>query len=145
MLSRASISLRLANQTTKVVNPVKVIAATPSRTFAAKSLYFGNLPWNVSENELKSAINEHAPVTAVKIPLDRETGRPRGFAFVDLNSEEEASKVIAEFHGKSFFGRILRVNEKESRPYRTPTSYTAVKRLLVPRIDLIRVCDCNRL
>lgn len=46
-----------------------------SRTFAAKSLYVGNLPWSVSENELKTAMTEFAPVQGVKIPLDRETGR----------------------------------------------------------------------
>ncbi|PRP81720.1 putative RNA-binding protein rbpE [Planoprotostelium fungivorum] len=112
MLSRASSSLRFAAQAS-----APLARAPLSRSFASKSLYVGNLPWNVSENELKSAINEFVPVQAVKIPLDRETGRPRGFAFVDLGSEEEAEKVIAEFHGKSFGGRILRVNEKESRPF----------------------------
>lgn len=76
-----------------------------------KKLYVGNLPFSFTEDELKDLFSEFGTVTHVKLITDRETGRSRGFGFVEFESDDEAEKSIAETNGKDMGGRALIVNE----------------------------------
>ena len=79
-------------------------------------LFVGNLPFDTTESQIRQLIaGENRSVRAVKIITDKETGRSRGFAFVDLDSDEEAKAAIAELNGRDFGGRPLKVNEAEER------------------------------
>ncbi len=83
-----------------------------------KTLYVGNLPYSTSEDELKEVFNQYGKVESAKIIMDRETGRSRGFGFVEIE-EEGAQKAIEALDGKDFGGRSLRVNEaRERKPRR---------------------------
>ena len=75
-----------------------------------KSLYVGNLPWSVKEEELASAFEAHAPVISARIVTERETGRARGFGFVEVE-DADAPKVIKEMNGFQLGGRSLIVSE----------------------------------
>ncbi|MFC1637428.1 RNA recognition motif domain-containing protein [Candidatus Margulisiibacteriota bacterium] len=75
-----------------------------------KNLYVGNLPWTISEDELRQAFEAHAAVTSARIISDRETGRSRGFGFVEVE-DNDAPKVIKEMNGFQLGGRSLTVNE----------------------------------
>jgi len=79
-------------------------------------LYVGNLPFSVNEQILRDLFgaNERT-VVEVKLITDRETGRPRGFGFVEMGSDEEAQAAISELNGYSLQGRPLTVNEARSR------------------------------
>jgi len=87
-----------------------------------KKLYVGNLPFSADEAKLHSVFSgEGRQVNRITILMDRETGRSRGFAFVEMASFEDAEKAIAAIHGKEFFGRSLSVTEaRETAPRRTP-------------------------
>lgn len=78
----------------------------------------GNLSYDVTREELLEAFGAAGKVVDAKVPTDRETGRPRGFAFVEFEDEESAQKSITLLHGKDLKGRALRVNEAEDRPPR---------------------------
>lgn len=81
-----------------------------------KRLYVGNLPYDTDEAMLKEAFGQEGrTVATVHVVMDRETGRPRGFAFVEMASEGDAQKAIAAMDGAVFCGRNLRVNEAEDR------------------------------
>ncbi len=83
-----------------------------------KTLYVGNLPYSTSEDELKEVFDQYGEVSSAKIIMDRETGRSRGFGFVEIE-EEGAQKAIEALDGKEFGGRSLRVNEaRERKPRR---------------------------
>ena len=85
----------------------------PSRVFV------GNLPYDATEGEIREHFSEAAPVSRVFMPLDRETGRPRGFAFVEFAETEHADLAIQKLHQKTFKDRPLVVNEarpSEGRP-----------------------------
>jgi RNA recognition motif-containing protein len=73
-----------------------------------KTLYIGNLSYDATEDELRQHFAQHGEVKSVKIVTDRDTGRPRGFGFVEM---ENADKAMDELNGKEFKGRNLRVNE----------------------------------
>lgn len=81
----------------------------------SKRIYVGNLPYSTTEDELRDLFSAHGDVTAVDLVMDRETGRPRGFGFVELSSGGD--EAIEALHGQSLGGRTLTVNE--ARP-RTP-------------------------
>ncbi|HYG60645.1 MAG TPA: RNA-binding protein [Symbiobacteriaceae bacterium] len=83
-----------------------------------KTLYFGNLPWAVSSEDLTKAVSQHAEVISARIATDRETGRSRGFGFVEVPAEA-AEAVIAALNGAEWAGRALTVNEAQPRPERT--------------------------
>ena len=85
------------------------------------SLYVGNLPFSATEAELRSLFEPHGQVDSVKLINDRETGRPRGFGFVEMPAED-AQKAIAALNGTPMGGRALRVNEAQERPARSSTS-----------------------
>jgi RNA recognition motif-containing protein len=79
-----------------------------------KKLYVGNLPWNVTDGELQSLFAGVGQVLSARVITDRETGRSRGFGFVEMD-DAGASKAIAELNGKDMGGRPLRVNEANER------------------------------
>src|SRR5690348_3924357 len=85
----------------------------------AARLFVGNLPFTTTENDLQDHFAQAGSVIAVNIMQDRATGRSRGFAFIEMSSQEDASKAITMFHQKDFQGRPLTVNEarpREERP-----------------------------
>lgn len=83
-------------------------------------LYVGNLNFSTTEESLKAAFSANGrSVKAVTIPNDRETGRPRGFAFVEMGSEGDAKAAIAALDGKDLEGRNLKVNEAQERAPRS--------------------------
>jgi len=84
-----------------------------------KNLYVGNLPHSTTEADLRSAFEAHGNVERVNIVTDRDTGRARGFAFVEMADAGEAEKAIAALNGTALGGRTLTVNEakpKADRP-----------------------------
>jgi cold-inducible RNA-binding protein len=86
-------------------------------------LYVGNVSFNVSEQQLTDHFSAFGDVTSCKIITDRDTGRSKGFAFVEMSTSDEASEAISGLDGKELDGRGLRVNEakpqeKRERPQR---------------------------
>jgi len=84
-----------------------------------KKLYVGNLPYSVSSSELEQMFSPHGAVTSAEVISDRQTGRSKGFGFVEMSSDEEAQAAIAALNGKDQGGRALTVNEakpREDRP-----------------------------
>ena len=79
-----------------------------------KSIYVGNLPFNATEDEVRSLFEAHGNVLSVKLISDRETGRPRGFAFVEMDSSDAAAAISA-LDGADMNGRSLRGNEAMDR------------------------------
>ena len=84
-----------------------------------KSIYVGNLPFTASDSEVRDTFAEYGNVINVSLPTDRETGRPRGFGFVEMD-DADAEKAISALDGTDFGGRSLRVNEARSRDDRPP-------------------------
>jgi cold-inducible RNA-binding protein len=82
------------------------------------NIYVGNLPFNVSVEEVRDLFEAHGTVESVNLITDRETGRLRGFGFVEKSTDEEASAAIASLHGSQCQGRTLTVNEARPRPQR---------------------------
>ena len=79
------------------------------------NIYVGNLSYGMSEEELREAFSAHGEVSSVKILMDRETGRSRGFGFVEMPNKAEADAAIAQLNGKDVGGRALRINEARPR------------------------------
>jgi RNA recognition motif-containing protein len=77
-------------------------------------IYVGNLPFTAEEGEIRTLFSQHGTVENVSVIMDRETGRPRGFAFVEM-SRADASRAIQNLNGKDMGGRPLRVNEAQER------------------------------
>ena len=85
-------------------------------------LYVGNLPYSVRDNDLEQAFGQYGGVTSAKVMMERDTGRSKGFGFVEMGSDAEAQAAIAGMNGQSLGGRSLVVNEArpmEARPPRT--------------------------
>ena len=78
-------------------------------------IYVGNLSWNAEESDLRDAFSAHGEVTSVQIITDRESGRSRGFAFVEMENDEEAKAAIAAVDNKEIDGRQVKVNEAKPR------------------------------
>jgi cold-inducible RNA-binding protein len=81
-------------------------------------LYVGNLAFQTTEDEIRDTFCTCGTVSEVKLVLDRVTGGSRGFAFVSMGSDQEATKAIAELDGRMLDGRPLRVNEAQERAER---------------------------
>ena len=84
-----------------------------------KNLYVGNLPHSTTESELRSTFEAHGAVERVTIVMDRDTGRSRGFGFVEMADAGEAEKAISALNGTDLGGRTLTINEakpKSDRP-----------------------------
>jgi RNA recognition motif-containing protein len=77
-------------------------------------IYVGNLPFSASESEVRELFAQHGTVESVSLITDRDTGRPRGFGFVEM-ARADASKAIQNLNGKDLGGRPLRVNEAQER------------------------------
>ncbi|MCI0524445.1 MAG: RNA-binding protein [Acidobacteria bacterium] len=83
-------------------------------------LYVGNLPFSVSEQDLEELFGQIGVVESANLVTDRDTGRSRGFAFVEMDSREAADAAIAELNGREIEGRALTVNEARPRENRGP-------------------------
>lgn len=83
------------------------------------SIYVGNLPFSATEDEIRSLFEAHGHVRSVKLITDRETGRPRGFGFVEMEGSSAAAAIEA-LNGREMEGRTLRVNEARERAPRGP-------------------------
>ena len=83
-----------------------------------KKIYVGNLPFSATEAEINSLFSQHGAVHSVALINDRETGRPRGFGFVEMD-DDAAEAAISALNGYEMGGRDLRVNEAQERPRRT--------------------------
>jgi RNA recognition motif-containing protein len=88
------------------------------RRAISNKVFVGNLSYDVTREELIEAFSAAGKVVDAKVPTDRETGRPRGFAFVEFEDDEAAQKSISLLNGRDLRGRPLRVNEAENRPPR---------------------------
>src|SRR3954470_1135730 len=82
-------------------------------------LFVGNLSFNTTENDLQDAFAAHGTVLEANLMMDRTTGRPRGFGFVTMSTQEEAEKAIAALNGTSVDGRALTVNTAKPREERS--------------------------
>jgi cold-inducible RNA-binding protein len=83
-----------------------------------KNLFVGNLPFTATEDALRVLFAQFGEVQRVKVMTDRDTGKPRGFAFVEMTQDDDAAKAIAALNGKDFGGRALTVNEARPKPER---------------------------
>lgn len=83
------------------------------------NIYAGNLPYSVDEGQLRELFAQYGTVTSAKIIMDRDTQRPKGFGFVEMPSQQEATAAIEALDGTDLGGRPLRINEarpREDRP-----------------------------
>ena len=78
-------------------------------------IYVGNMSFDTSENDLRKAFEAHGQVDSVAIITDRDTGRPKGFGFVEMSSDAEARTAMENLNEKDFMGRTLKVNEARPR------------------------------
>jgi RNA recognition motif-containing protein len=107
----------------KLTQPSRLFASPIShpvdfRNFATKRIFVGNIPYAMGEEKLHEAFSVYGNIHSLHIPLDRETGRPRGFAFVEMD-ESDATKAINGLNGVLLFGREIRVTESRPRePFR---------------------------
>lgn len=76
----------------------------------AKKLYFGGLSYNTTDDSLKAAVQSHGTVVSAKVIMDRETGRSRGFGFVEMSTDDEADAVLKALDGQEVDGRMVRVS-----------------------------------
>jgi RNA recognition motif-containing protein len=79
-------------------------------------LYVGNLPYNTSEEDLRTLFSAHGTVESVAVITDRDTGRSKGFGFVEFADDDEARNAIQALSGQEFGGRALTVNEARPKP-----------------------------
>ncbi|ALB41905.1 MAG: RNA-binding protein [Dolichospermum sp. DEX189] len=79
------------------------------------SIYVGNLSYEVTENDLKQAFSEYGTVKKAQLPTDRETGRARGFGFVEMSSDAEEEAAINALDGSEWMGRSLKVNKAKPK------------------------------
>lgn len=82
------------------------------------NIFVGSLPFKVEESELKEVFEEFGEVTSVKIITDRETGRSKGFGFIEMPDDEAAQKAISEVNGAELYGRTIVVNQAEEKKER---------------------------
>ncbi|MEM8780656.1 MAG: RNA-binding protein [Cyanobacteria bacterium P01_G01_bin.49] len=92
------------------------------------SIYVGNLAYEVTEEDLTQVFTEYGEVKRVHLPADRETGRMRGFGFVEMGTEDEETKAIEELDGAEWMGRQLRVNKARPREQQSRNSFSKGRR-----------------
>ena len=80
-----------------------------------RRLYVGNLSYQTTELELRELFGTIGTVADAKVVMERETGRPRGFAFVEMSTDQEAKNAVEQLSGREFGGRALNVNEAQER------------------------------
>jgi RNA recognition motif-containing protein len=81
-----------------------------------KKLYVGNLTYGVTDSDLQTMFAAHGTVQSAQVIMDRDTGRSKGFGFVEMGSDQEAQAAIAALNGKEMDGRALTVNEARPKP-----------------------------
>lgn len=101
-------------------------------------LFIGNLSYDLTEQELRDALAEHEPIVDIRRPLNRDTGQPRGFAFVTFATRESGEHAMKALDGTELKGRTLRVNEAEEREH---ARHERPPRASVDVDDLKRVDD----
>ncbi len=89
----------------------------------AKKIYVGNLSYNTNEDSLRNLFQSYGTVVSAKIISDRDSGMSKGFGFVEMNSDDEASAAIAGTNGADLDGRQIRVNEAMDKPRRSNDRY----------------------
>jgi len=85
------------------------------------TVYVGNLSYNATEDDLREVFQEYGSIKRIQVPLDRETGRMRGFAFVEMSQDEEEEAAIEDLDGAEWMGRTLKVNKARPRTERKPS------------------------
>jgi len=95
--------------------------STQEKHVMAVRLFIGNLPYDVTEAELRAHFAAVGPLASLALPTDRDTGRPRGFAFVEFRERADAEEAIRHLHNQAFKGRPLAVSEARARDDRTTT------------------------
>jgi RNA recognition motif-containing protein len=85
------------------------------------SIYVGNLSYDVTQDNLSEIFAEYGAVKRVQLPTDRETGRVRGFAFIEMNTEAEETAAIDALDGAEWMGRDLKVNKAKPREEKSPS------------------------
>jgi RNA recognition motif-containing protein len=85
------------------------------------SIYVGNLSYDVTQDNLTEIFTQYGAVRRVQLPADRETGRLRGFAFIEMNTEAEETAAIEALDGAEWMGRDLKVNKAKPREERGPS------------------------
>lgn len=83
-----------------------------------KKLYVGNLPYEITESEITEAFSQFGDATSVKLISDRDTGKCKGFGFVEMESADQAQAVVDELNGKELFGRTLKIDIANDKPPR---------------------------
>jgi RNA recognition motif-containing protein len=84
------------------------------------TIYIGNLSYQASEEDIREVFAEYGTVKRVVLPIDRETGRMRGFAFVEMSSDEHENSAIADLDGAEWMGRQLKVNKAKPKESSSP-------------------------
>jgi cold-inducible RNA-binding protein len=105
-------------------------------------LYVGNLPYTVRDEDLQQSFSEFGSVTSAKVMMERETGRSKGFGFVEMGSDAEAQAAISGMNGQSLGGRSVTVNEArpmEARPPAPAVSVAATARVVVAATAVVVV------
>lgn len=92
------------------------------------TIYVGNLSYRATEEDLRAAFAEYGAVKRIVLPTDRETGRVRGFAFVDMNEDAQEDAAITELDGAEWMGRQLRVNKAKPREENSQRSGGGMRR-----------------
>ena len=82
----------------------------------AKKIYVGNMSYDTNESKLRELFAAHGEVVSVSVITDRDTGRPRGFAFIEMGDANEETKAINDLQDVEWMGRMIRVNRAEPRP-----------------------------
>jgi len=83
-----------------------------------KNLFVGNMSFQTTEADLRALFEPFGPIARIHVVNDRETGQPRGFAFVEMANDDDAAKAMTGLNGKEVSGRALRVNEATAKPER---------------------------
>ena len=99
----------------------------------SRKLYVGNLPYEVGETELQELFGRAGSVESVNVMRDQATGRARGFAFVEMSTDEEAQQAITALNGTQVGGRSLTVNEARPKPERSGGGFGGGQRRREPR------------
>jgi RNA recognition motif-containing protein len=84
------------------------------------NIYVGNLPYSVTEDDLRTLFGEHGEVTSANVISDRHTGQSKGFGFVEMSNQSEAESAIQALNESAFQGRNMKVNEARPREERPP-------------------------
>jgi RNA recognition motif-containing protein len=87
------------------------------------NIYVGNLPYKLTDEELHAAFAPFGEVTSAKVIIDRDTGRSKGFGFVEMPDSSQAETAIEQMDGRDMGGRNLKVNEAKPRPPRGPRQF----------------------